>query len=66
MQRFQDSARHVQYVRVGPFSSYETAAGTRQKILGKYRDAIVVPSVRVQWGAFSVDTTDNGLLSYPY
>jgi tetratricopeptide (TPR) repeat protein len=42
-QRFQDNARHVQYVRVGPFTNYETAAGTRQRILGKYRDAIVIP-----------------------
>jgi tetratricopeptide (TPR) repeat protein len=42
-QRFQDNARHVQYVRVGPFGNYVTAAGTRQKILGTYRDAIVIP-----------------------
>jgi outer membrane protein assembly factor BamD (BamD/ComL family) len=42
-QRFQDNARHVQYVRVGPFTNYETAAGTRQKILPKYRDAIIIP-----------------------
>jgi tetratricopeptide (TPR) repeat protein len=42
-QRFQDNARNVQYVRVGPMSTYESAVATKQKIWGKYRDAIVFP-----------------------
>jgi len=42
-QRFQDNARNVQYVRVGPMNSYEAALATRQRIWGKYRDAIVFP-----------------------
>jgi tetratricopeptide (TPR) repeat protein len=42
-QRFQDNARNVQYVRVGPMNTYESAVATRQRIWGKYRDAIVFP-----------------------
>jgi tetratricopeptide (TPR) repeat protein len=42
-QRFQDNARNVQYVRVGPLNSYEAAVATKQRIWGKYRDAIVFP-----------------------
>ena len=42
-QRFVDTARNVQLVRVGPMPTYEAAAATKQKIWGKYRDAIVVP-----------------------
>jgi tetratricopeptide (TPR) repeat protein len=42
-QRFQDTARNVQYVRVGPMSTYESAAATKQKLWGRYRDAIVIP-----------------------
>jgi tetratricopeptide (TPR) repeat protein len=42
-QRFVDTTRNVQLVRVGPMTTYEAAAATKQKIWGKYRDAIVVP-----------------------
>jgi tetratricopeptide (TPR) repeat protein len=42
-QRFVDTSRNVQLVRVGPMPTYEAAAATKQKIWGKYRDAIVVP-----------------------
>jgi tetratricopeptide (TPR) repeat protein len=42
-QRFQDNARNVQYVRVGPMSTYESAAATKQKLWARYRDAIVIP-----------------------
>lgn len=42
-QRFVDTSRNVQLVRVGPMTTYEAAAATKQKIWGKYRDAIVVP-----------------------
>jgi tetratricopeptide (TPR) repeat protein len=42
-QRFVDTSRNVQLVRVGPMNTYEAAAATKQKIWGRYRDAIVVP-----------------------
>ena len=42
-QRFVDTSRNVQLVRVGPMPTYEAAAATKQKIWAKYRDAIVVP-----------------------
>ena len=42
-QRFVDTSRNVQLVRVGPMNTYESAAATRQKIWGRYPDAIVVP-----------------------
>ncbi|HEY7119183.1 MAG TPA: SPOR domain-containing protein [Tepidisphaeraceae bacterium] len=42
-QRFQDNARNVQYVRVGPINSYESAVATRQKVWGRYRDSVIVP-----------------------
>jgi TolA-binding protein len=42
-QRFQDTARNVQYVRVGPMNTYEAAVAAKQKLWGRYRDAVVVP-----------------------
>ncbi len=42
-QRFQDTARNVQYVRVGPLSSYESAVAVKKRVLGKYRDALIMP-----------------------
>jgi tetratricopeptide (TPR) repeat protein len=42
-QRFQDNERKVQYVRVGPMDSYQAAVATRQRVGGKYRDAVIVP-----------------------
>jgi len=42
-QRFQDTARNLQYVRVGPFTTYDAALAARQRLQARYRDAIVVP-----------------------
>ena len=41
-QLFVDTTRNAQVVRVGPLS-YEGAVATRQRVSGKYRDAILVP-----------------------
>jgi tetratricopeptide (TPR) repeat protein len=42
-QRFQDNARNVQYVRVGPLENYPSAVATKQRVMGKYRDAVILP-----------------------
>jgi len=42
-QRFVDTARNAQVVRVGPFNTYDAAVATKQRIWSKYRDAIIVP-----------------------
>jgi len=42
-QQFHDTVRNVQYVRVGPLNSYESAVGVKQRVLGKYRDALIMP-----------------------
>jgi tetratricopeptide (TPR) repeat protein len=41
-QLFVDTTRNAQVVRVGPLS-YEGATATKQRVSGKYRDAIIVP-----------------------
>jgi tetratricopeptide (TPR) repeat protein len=41
-QLFVDTSRNAQVVRVGPLT-YESAMATKQKVLAKYRDAIIVP-----------------------
>ena len=42
-QRFVDTVRNAQVVRVGPFNTYDAAVATKQRIWSKYRDAIIVP-----------------------
>jgi tetratricopeptide (TPR) repeat protein len=42
-QRFQDHARNVQYVRVGPLENYTSAVATRQRVAGRYKDAVIIP-----------------------
>jgi tetratricopeptide (TPR) repeat protein len=42
-QRFIDTSRNTQVVRVGPINSYESANATCQRLRGQYRDAIIVP-----------------------
>jgi tetratricopeptide (TPR) repeat protein len=42
-QRFVDTSRNAQVVRVGPFNTYDAAMVTKQRVWGKYRDTIIVP-----------------------
>jgi tetratricopeptide (TPR) repeat protein len=42
-QRFQDNGRNLQYVRVGPLENYPAAVAMKQRVAGKYRDAVIVP-----------------------
>src|SRR5258706_3299735 len=42
-QRFHDTVRNVQYVRVGPLGTYDSAVAAQQRVLAKYRDAIILP-----------------------
>jgi tetratricopeptide (TPR) repeat protein len=42
-QQFHDTVRNVQYVRVGPLNSYESAVAVKQRVMGKYRDAVIMP-----------------------
>jgi tetratricopeptide (TPR) repeat protein len=42
-QRFNDTARNVQYVRVGPLASYEAAGTVKKRVQAKYRDALIMP-----------------------
>ena len=42
-QRFHDTVRNVQYVRVGPLGTYDSAVAAKQRVLAKYRDAIILP-----------------------
>jgi tetratricopeptide (TPR) repeat protein len=42
-QLFHDTVRNLQYVRVGPLNSYESAVVVKQRVLGKYRDAMIMP-----------------------
>jgi cell division septation protein DedD len=42
-QLFVDTVRNAQVVRVGPMNSYDDANAMRTRVMGRYRDAIVVP-----------------------
>jgi TolA-binding protein len=42
-QLFVDTTRNAQVVRVGPLPTYDAATAMRQRVLGKYRDSIIVP-----------------------
>lgn len=40
---FVDTSRNAQVVRVGPLTSYEQAVGMKNRVWGRYRDAMIVP-----------------------